>query len=772
VDAAMKLPDDASAAYGTFHGGAQRPTTASSTTPARSTRPWLRVLGVAGAIAAAASVAISATSTLSTLTAPSSLSAAASTRADAVDHEKIFLDGVDRAKLREYLHAYASKPHPVGTTQDYATAVYTKQMFESFGIAAEIKTYYTLLSTPRRAARVAITAPAPHARELNLTEASVAGDICTTNPDATPPYLAYSRSGNLTAPVVYVNYGRPEDFEWLVAQGVELKGKIALARYGGNYRGLKVLMAEQHGMAGTLIYSDPQDDGYGVGAAYPNGPWRPKDSFQRGSIENPSLYSGDPLTPGYAALKDAPRIPIDDANVPHTLATVLSYEQATYILESLRGKKAPTAWQGGLELANGGYYVGDDGTTQVHMDLDVDTSVGPIWDVIGTIEGSEEPDQYVLIGNHRDAWVCGAIDPSSGSSTMLEIARNYGNLLKSGWRPRRTIKLASWDGEELSLLGSTEYAEEHKEELLQKAVVYINVDLTYGSMVAASSTPSIAKFLYETAKAIPANQFVGNETDASLYAQWVAQYDVARAASPAMDKLTLAPEHLISFLGAGSDYTVFYVHLGVPSADISFKYSTGASYGTYHSTMDSPMYLETAADPHYTTQATTAKWWGLLTLKFAMLPVVPFDFSTYGIAMHKDLSNLEEQTKALKLALDYAELRKSIDHFIDKASNFTALAYAVAAKYAEGETSVPKTDVLNAKLIGLERQFLADEGLPHRPWFRHVIFGPGFYEGYAGAAFPGIADGILFKDNATTMQAHIGDVAKIVTKAADFLTLA
>jgi N-acetylated-alpha-linked acidic dipeptidase len=760
----MQAENDA--AYGTFH---EKP--ASAVAPPR--RSWLRALGAAAVLAVGASYALSSRS-------PSPLTETVSMHADnkaqqhaqqEVDFEKAFVAGVDRTKLKEYLHAYASKPHVVGSPQDYATAVYTKEQFEKFGLKAEIVEYYTLLSKPTRMPRVAITAPANAARELNLTEASVDGDACTTDKDALPPYLAYSSSGNLTAPIVYVNYGRLEDFQWLVDNGIELKGKIALVRYGQNFRGLKIMLAEQHGMVGTLIYSDPQDDGYGVGSAYPNGLWRPADSFQRGSAQYLSLYGGDPLTPGFASVKGAPYLTIEEAtNIPHSPATVLSYAQATFILQSLSGKKAPSGWQGGLNLTNGGYFLGDDGATQVHLDLDIDNSVHTIWDVIGTIEGTEEPDQFVIIGNHRDAWVCGAVDPSSGSSTMLEIARGYGELLSQGWKPRRTIKLASWDGEESGLLGSTEYAEDNAKELLEKAVAYINVDLTFGPTISAGGTPSIAEFLFETAKSVPANKFYGNETDETLYAQWVAQSKAARAKNPAIEKLTLAPDHLISFLGSGTDFTAFYQHLGIISANIMFLFPDASTYGTYHSTMDSLMYMETEADPHYTAQATTAQWWGLLTLRLATLPVLPFDFSTYGVTMHKDLSNLEVQTKALKLEIDYSALRKAIDRFVSKSTKFTKVTEKFKAKYEAGKETDKHALELNDKLVRLERQFISEAGLPHRPWFRHVIFGPGFFEGYLGAAFPGIADGIAFKDNATTIQAHVDDVAKIVKGAADFLS--
>lgn len=775
-----KQASQARDAYGTFDhpddagflsssSSAPRPTRVSSR--GNSRRPnaaLLRAVGVAAVFVLAAGYMVTQYNPSREnhlLREPASTTRSASKAKQASDAETAFVNGIDQEKLKEHLHAYASKPHSAGSQQDYETAVYTAQQMEKFGMKAEIKEYYTLLSVPKRQ-RVAITEPV--AQELNLHEAVVESDACTTNAEALPPFLAYTATGNVSGSVVYVNYGTLQDFQWLVDNGVDLKDKIALARYGRNFRGLKVMLAEQHGMVATLIYSDPQDDGFSQGPTYPDGPWRPSGSFQRGSAQYLSLYAGDPLTPGFPSTIDAKYESIDEAkNIPHIPATVLSYEQAQKVLSSLGGKAAPSSWQGGLTL-EGGYRIGDDSATKLNVDIEIDNQIGPIWDVIGTIEGAVEPDQLVLIGNHRDAWVCGAIDPSSGSATMLEIARGYGNLLSQGWRPRRTIKLASWDGEEYGLLGSTEYAEDNEKELLEKAVAYINVDSVSGPYVSAGGTPSIAEFLYETAKSVPANKFFGNETEATLFEQWEAQSKAARAKNPAIEKGTLAPEHLISFLGSGTDFTAFYQHFGIISANLAFSIA-GAPYGTYHSTMDSPVFLEKFADPHYTTQATTAKWWGLLAMRLATEPIVPFDFSTYGVVMHTDLSNLEVQTKALKLDIDYSPLRDSINHFIANAELFRARTVDFKKTYEAGDAADEEAADLNSKLVRLERQFISEKGLQHRPWFRHVIFGPGFYEGYSGAAFPGISDGIAFKDSAETIQAHVHDVAKIVKAAADFL---
>ncbi|KAG7399733.1 hypothetical protein PHYBOEH_008067 [Phytophthora boehmeriae] len=684
--------------------------------------------------------------------------------------EQTFVDGVQPEKLREFLHAYASVPHTCGTEQDYKTAVYTAEQFAAFGLKAEIKEYYTLLSYPIHR-RLAIVSPEQSVHELDLSEPSVPGDACTNNSDALPPFLAYSDSGNVTASVVYVNYGTQADFDWLVSSNVTLKGKIALVRYGRNFRGLKAMLAEQHGMAGVLIYSDPKEDGFTQGPVYPEGIYRPKGSFQRGSLQYLSLASGDPLTPGWASVQGAEYLKYEDVDsIPHIPALPLSYEQADIILRSMGGQRAPTAWQGGLTYPEG-YRLGDDESLVLNLDVLMDNKVGPIWDVIGTIEGAVEPDQQVLIGNHRDAWVCGAVDPSSGSAVMMEIARGLGELLKQGWKPRRSIVLGSWDGEEYGLLGSTEFAEERAEELKQKAVAYINVDNVVGPLALAMGTPSIAKFIEETAKVTPPNEFFGkgdkrNEPGDSLYAQWAAQTARHRSQIYGVYDGTLAPDHLIQFMGSGSDFTAFYQHLGVISANLGFTLN-GAVYGTYHSNMDSLMYMETLGDPLYATHANMAQWWGLMTMRLATDVVVPFDFTTYALVMQEDLESLEQQISSMGRDVNFTELHSAIATFGANADTFHA--HIQQFETAESGNSDALLRQWNEKLVRLERHLISDSGLPHRPWYKHVIFGPGFYEGYLGAAFPGISDSVAFSDNSSAMQEHVDDVARIVTDAANYL---
>uniref|UniRef100_H3GBG4 Glutamate carboxypeptidase n=1 Tax=Phytophthora ramorum TaxID=164328 RepID=H3GBG4_PHYRM len=685
--------------YGTFNGRPLQSTNIRTSSNGSNSRigALMRAIAAVGFVLLAAGYITNSDSSAVQKVAESSTVNADTTEVPVTDFHQQFVDNVNAGSMREYLHTYSSVPHSCGTEQDYKTALFTAKMFQSFGIKAEIKEYYTLLSTPVRR-HLSIVEPVEAARELNLTEASVPGDTCTSDDSALPPFVAYAATGNVTSSIVFVNFGKQADFEWLVGNNVTLEGKIALVRYGGNFRGLKAMAAEQHGMIGVLIYSDPKEDGFVHGPVYPDGPWRPEGSFQRGSLTYLSLAGGDPMTPGWASTEGSYHIPYEDVKtIPHIPALPLSYGQAQYILQALGGREAPASWQGGLSLPNG-YRIGDDEAMVVNLDIEIDNKVGPIWDVIGTIEGSEEPEQLVLLGNHRDAWVCGAIDPNSGSSTLLEIARGYGELLKQGWKPRRTLILGSWDGEEYGLLGSTEYAEENAELFKKQAVAYLNVDSTM--------------------------------------------------------------EHLISFMGSGSDYTAFYQHLGIISANLGFSLAR-APYGVYHSSMDSIMYSELYGDPNYATHVATAQWWGLLGLRLADDQVLPFDFTTYGFVMAEDLAGLEQQVATLpRSSVDFSELHQAIDRFTTSATTF----HAQLAAFASNETLAGNVDALHAwneKLVLLERHLITKDGLPHRPWYKHVIFGPGFYEGYAGAAFPGISDAIAFYDDAATIQKHVDDVARI-----------
>ncbi|KAL4139060.1 hypothetical protein PRIC2_002558 [Phytophthora ramorum] len=659
--------------------------------------------------------------------------------------EQTFVRGVQSDKLQEFLHAYASKPHVCGTQQDYETVLYTAEQLKAFGFDVEIKTYHTLLSYPI-SRRLAITESPTTARELNLTEGSVAGDVCTSDAAALPPFLAYSPSGNVTASVVYANYGTKQDFEWLESSNVTVKGKIALIRLGGGiFRGLKAMTAVEFGLAGVLLYSDPQDDGFVRGPVYPEGPWRPEDSFQRGSLY---VECGDPLTPGWASVPGAKYLKYEDVpTIPHVPALPLSYGQAKRILDMMRGPQAPMGWQGGLTLV-GEYRIGGDESAVVNLDVQMNNSVAPIWDVVGTIEGLASPEEQVILGNHRDAWVCGAVDPGSGSSALLEIARGLGVLLKQGWRPHRTLVVASWDGEEYGLLGSTEFVEENGDQLKKHAVAYINVDTAVGPVVSADGSPAISRLLVETARDLPANRFLGNESEETLYDQWISQSDGS-----------------VGVLGSSSDFAAFIQHLGVTSANLRFKLSRSNQYGTYHSSMDSVVYSEKFADPNYATHVTTARWWGLVALRLADSAVIPFDFTSYASVMSEALATFASRLNCeQEQAVDLSALRNAIVHYGDSAALFHR-------RLTEATASHTQLEWWNRRLLLGERQLTLDKGLPHRPWYKHVVVGGGSDALYSGVSFPGLADCLTFRDDSSAIQSHTDDITHTLNAAADFFVV-
>lgn len=677
------------------------------------------------------------------------------------------LDSVSEARSRAFItlfkvtfrlsyyiylyHHHRSKPHSAGTLADYETVLYTAAKFEEFGISTEIKRYDTLLSKPKYR-MLQIVAPPELRRQFNLDEPVIPGDKCTADKSALPPFIAYSPSGNVTGHVIYVNYGSEEDFLYLQQNGVPLKGKIALARYGTNFRGLKVFLAQKYQMKGVLIYSDPADDGFGRGKTYPDGPWRPSGSVQRGSGQFISLYSGDPLTPGYASVAGAPRLSFDQAtNLPKIPVLPLSYGNAIHLLRGLGGSsRAPDAWQGGLDLE---YHIGPT-ELQINLNLIIENKIGPIWNVIGTIRGDEEKDRYVILGNHRDAWVCGAVDPNSGSSAMLEIARGYGELLKKGWKPRRSIVLASWDGEEYGLLGSTEWAEENSAMLYNKAVAYLNVDCFHGKSIFGQSSPAIAEFLLDTAKSV---ENLVDENHQTLYDTWMAQFEVEKEQYVAHARPgTVKPPHPVDILGSGTDFTPFYQHLGIVSANLGFDKAT---YGVYHSSMDSIMWVDLFGDPKYAAHVTTARWWGLLGLRLANENVLPFDYRTYGLVLHRYINEFEAETNGMGLGLDFTQLRTTSDAFLRKADQL----YEKLLKARSWDRKSTKLQQFNDKLMFLEREFLSKTGLVHRPWYKHLIFGPGFYTGYGATAFPGIADALALND---TRAAFIQQVRLLETSIA------
>src|SRR6266550_5101671 len=459
---------------------------------------------------------------------------------------------------REHLRRLTAVPHVAGTKEDYATALYVRDQIRSYGIPSELREYEVLLNYPKLPSIVELITSQGRER-LALKEAVIAADPSSADPKIIPLFNGYSPSGDVTAALVYVNYGLPNDYEALKKLGVDVKGKIAIARYGNSFRGVKAKVAEDEGALGLIIYSDPADDGYVQGDVYPKGPWRPASSAQRGSVQFSFTAPGDPLTPGTPAVPGVPRLKMEEVKtLPRIPVQPISYGDAQHLLEPLRGPVRPKGFQGGLPFP---YHVGGTEQVRVHLKTLMDYQVRKIWNVVSRIDGDQEKDQWVIMGNHRDAWTFGAVDPNSGTTAMLEAARGFGALLKKGWKPGRTIVLCSWDGEEYGLLGSTEWVEENADELKQKAVAYLNVDAAVsGANFGASSVPSMWKLIRAASRDVP-----DPKSGKTVYQQW---QDRTRDDSPDAELAnagtgsdTSIAEARIGALGSGSDFTPFLQHL-------------------------------------------------------------------------------------------------------------------------------------------------------------------------------------------------------------------
>jgi N-acetylated-alpha-linked acidic dipeptidase len=664
---------------------------------------------------------------------------------DAVTENSIesrFLDVPDPKRAEEHLRILTQSPHIAGSAEDKATADYVAKKFGEAGFETEIVAYRVWMNYP---SEISVDVTAPTGVTMHgPTREHVDGDPYEEDPRVVVPFNGMSPSGDVEAEVVYANYGTPEDFKNLEAMKIDVRGKIVLVRYGKNFRGVKVRLAQQHGAAAVLIYSDPFDDGWRRGDPYPQGPWRPDTGVQRGSIGYMFEFPGDPTTPGIASLpslSDSKRIsPDQSAQMPRIPSTPLSYADARPILEHLGGPDSPRTWQGSLPFT---YHVGP-GPVKVHMRLRQDYQFRTIWDVIGQVRGSESPDQWVIAGNHRDAWVYGAVDPSSGTAAMLESVHGIGELLKSGWKPKRTIIFASWDAEEEGLIGSTEWAEQHEAELAS-AVAYFNTDVAVsGPKFGASAVPSLKPFLRDITKAVPA------ASGGTVYDAWRragppesetednGHDPVQGAAHPAAP---LAPwDVMVGDLGSGSDYTPFLQHLGVPSTDIGAP----DSYGVYHSVFDDFAWFKRFADPDFLYEQQMARVFGLETIRMADADVLPFDYEEYG--------------KEIEAYIDRAKKRADIE-FGARAPSFAEAAQA-ARRFEEAGAKIlsrekrPPNDPgkLNQALREAERALLIPEGLPNRSWYRHAIYAPGENTGYAVVVIPGVNEAIDGHDLGRTQQ--------------------
>lgn len=657
---------------------------------------------------------------------------------------------------REHLRRLTAEPHIAGTREDYATAVYVRDQLRSFGLTAELKEYQVWLNYPKNDTIVELIAAGKRAR-LATREAVVPQDPTSANARITPLFNGYSASGDVTAPLVYANYGLPPDYEALAKAGVEVKGKIVLVRYGNSFRGVKAKLAQDHGAIGCLIYSDPADDGYMQGDVYPKGPWRPIASGQRGSVQYLFKYPGDPLTPGQPAIPGVPRIKLEDAyeDIPRIPVQPLGYDEAKRLMQPLRGPVRPRGFQGGLAFA---YHVGGTDDVKVHLKTEMDYQTRTIWDVVARIDGQAEKDRWVVMGNHRDAWVFGAVDPNSGTAAMLEMARGFGQLLKQGWKPRRTIVLCSWDGEEYGLIGSTEWAEEYAGELREKAVAYLNVDVAVaGPNFGASSVPSLWKLIRSATRAVK-DPKSGN----TIYQQW--QERVREQRGETDEAKAEAP---IGALGSGSDFTPFLQHLGIPSTDMGFS----GDYGVYHSSFDSFYWMSHFGDPSFVYHVAAAQLWGTIGMRLADADGLPMDYNDYAGQLREYFA---EAVKIARLReLDSAVVEKEIDETLKEFARAALVTErdkhrALEDLQVKDSSAAAKLKRINDALIAAERAFIDDRGLRGRPWYKHEIYAPGVYTGYAAQPLTDFRQG-LDDRNSADAKAGLERVIEAIKRATNVL---
>ena len=671
--------------------------------------------------------------------------------------ESRFLAVPDPKLAEQHLKTLTQAPHIAGSPEDKATADYVAARFRDAGFETQIVEYRVWLNYP---GEVSVDLIAPNGITMHgPTREHVSADPYQDDPRVVMPYNGMSPSGDVEADVVYANYGSPADFDKLRDLNIDVHGKIVLVRYGENFRGVKTYVAQERGAAGVIIYSDPADDGWKKGDKYPKGPWRPDTGVQRGSIGFMFEFPGDPTTPGVASvpsLSDEKRVPPEQsAQLAKIPTTPISYHDAWPLLENLGGAESPREWQGALPFT---YHVGP-GPARVKMHLKQDYRYRTIWDVIGRIRGSDTPAEWVVAGNHRDAWVYGAVDPNSGTAAMLESVHGLGELLKSGWKPKRTIVIGSWDAEEQGLIGSTEWGEQHAAELAN-ADAYLNMDVAVsGAKFGASAVPSLKQFLRDVAKAVPSPK------GGTVYEQWAkSNLPASQTVTPSeaigdssrLPQAQVKQDVPVGDLGSGSDYTVFLQRLGVPSTDVS---STG-SYGVYHSVFDNFAWFTKFADPDFAYEQQMARVYGLELLRMADADVLPYDYEEYG--------------KEISAYIDTAK-KKAEGKFPGKVPDFNAASEAAKKLTKAGTAMLQKqknnrSDAarLNAVLRQSERALLIPEGLPNRPWYRHAIYAPGVYTGYAAVVIPGVNEAIDKGDLERTRQ-QIEALAAAVNRAAAVL---
>jgi N-acetylated-alpha-linked acidic dipeptidase len=613
----------------------------------------------------------------------------------------------DAARVGEFIKHYANQPHMAGTPQSKQTAEGILAQLKGFGLDAHIEQFEALLPTPK-VRLIEMTAPVKV--RLKLEEPPLPGDPNSSDSGMVPTYNAYSGDGDVTAPLVYANYGLPEDYELLRSRGIDVKGKIVIVRYGMSFRGTKPKIAYEHGAVGCIIYSDPRDDGYFEGDVYPVGAYRPAQGVQRGSVLDLPLYPGDPLSPGWASEPGSKRLPLSQAETLMKIPVMpISYGDAQSLLSHLTGPVVPEPWRGSLPIT---YHMGS-GAAMVHMNVTMDNATGPLYDVIARIPGTDMPDEWVLEGNHHDAWVHGAADPLSGAAPLMETARTLAEMTRNGWRPKRTIMIAFWDGEEFGLIGSTEWMEKHQDELDQKLVAYINSDSSGGGRFSVNGSHSLEAFVQEIERDV--NDPVTNKP-------------LLGASSNR--------EFRIGALGSGSDYTPFLEHLGVASLDMRFG---SEDTGVYHSNYDDYAWYIRFADTTFAHGKALAQVQTTALMRLANSEVVPFEFGRFVTTVRRYIDEIAT-LGAPGQKPDLTSVRTAIARLQKSAADLDA-AYMRATPNL-GAAPSEKIAALNRILYRTERAMTLDPGLPARPWYRHRIYAPGQYTGYSVKTLPGVREAI------------------------------
>jgi N-acetylated-alpha-linked acidic dipeptidase len=694
--------------------------------------------------------------------------------ANQIGWEKQFDILLSTKNVDTWMQFLSSHPHHVGSPQDKANAEYIASLFTQWGYQTEIESYYVLFPTPKTRS-LELTGRKPFKAKLEepaLKEDKTSGQ----KTEQLPSYNAYSADGDVSAELVFVNYGIPSDYDELERLGIDVKGKIVIAKYGGSWRGIKPKVAHEHGAVGCIIYSDPEEDGYVQGDVYPEGAFRPKAGVQRGSVMDMPLYPGDPLTPGEGATKDAKRLQMSEAATIMKIPVLpISYEDALPLMQSLGGQVVPASWRGGLPIT---YHVGPS-KDKVHLKLQFNWDTKELYNVIAKLPGSELPDEWIIRGNHHDAWVNGAADPISGVVSEMEEARAIGELVKKGFKLKRTLVYCAWDGEEPSLLGSTEWTEDHQAELRKKAILYLNTDANSRGFIGASGSHSLEPFFNEIA-----NDVIDPQTGVSIKERKYA-LTIVNADKPARVNLLGNKNIKLGALGAGSDWSGFLQFLGIASMNLGFG-GEGPG-GDYHSIYDSYDHFVKFTDPGFQYEITLAKTCGRAMMRMANADVLPFDINSFYKTVADYVAELkalldntrtetEQENKMIRDKLfdyakdptkyfqspkvedavpylDFSKLENTMLQLKNTAEEFQN-QYGSATKL-----SVDKQNELNEILYKTERCLINEKGLPRRPWYKHQIYAPGYYTGYGVKTLPGIREAIE-KRNWKEAQENIEIVSK------------